>query len=121
MDASRPLDRSKPPESAMRAVADAGHTIIVSGLAVAIGFCALFLVNVPFLRSMALQMAMVDPAVRAKIVEIYEDGSTFGSNDYRAIWLKLFAKGILLAFSDPTTEPIPAATTKAASGARIKN
>jgi RND superfamily putative drug exporter len=40
-------------ESAMRAVDDAGHTIIVSGLAVAIGFCALFLVNVPFLRSMA--------------------------------------------------------------------
>jgi len=27
------------------------------------------------------------------------------------------AKRILLAFSDPTTEPIPAATTKAASGA----
>jgi len=27
------------------------------------------------------------------------------------------AKNILLAFSDPTTEPIPAATTKAASGA----
>lgn len=27
------------------------------------------------------------------------------------------AKRILLTFSDPTTEPIPAATTKAASGA----
>jgi hypothetical protein len=27
------------------------------------------------------------------------------------------AKGVLLALSDPTTEPIPAATTKAASGA----
>ena len=27
------------------------------------------------------------------------------------------AKQVLLAFSDPTTEPIPAATTKAASGA----
>jgi RND superfamily putative drug exporter len=40
-------------ESAMRAVEDAGGTIVVSGLAVAIGFCALFLVNVPFLRSMA--------------------------------------------------------------------
>jgi RND superfamily putative drug exporter len=40
-------------ESAIRAVQDRGHTIIVSGLAVAIGFCALFLVHVPFLRSMA--------------------------------------------------------------------
>jgi len=40
-------------ESAARAVAGAGHTIVVSGLAVAIGFCALFLVNVPFLQSMA--------------------------------------------------------------------
>jgi putative drug exporter of the RND superfamily len=40
-------------ESAARAVSGAGHTIVVSGLAVAIGFCALFLVNVPFLRSMA--------------------------------------------------------------------
>ena len=40
-------------ESAARAVAGAGHTIVVSGLAVAIGFCALFLVNVPFLHSMA--------------------------------------------------------------------
>ena len=27
------------------------------------------------------------------------------------------AKSVLLAFSDPSTEPIPAATTKAASGA----
>jgi hypothetical protein len=27
------------------------------------------------------------------------------------------AKGILLALSDPTTDPIPAATTKAAAGA----
>ena len=27
------------------------------------------------------------------------------------------AKNVLLAFSDPTTEPIPAATTKAACGA----
>jgi len=27
------------------------------------------------------------------------------------------AKGVLLALSDPTTEPIPAATTKAACGA----
>lgn len=41
-------------ESATWSVEDAGHTIIVSGLAVAIGFCALFLVNVPFLRSMAV-------------------------------------------------------------------
>ena len=40
-------------ESAARAVEQAGHTIVVSGLAVAIGFCALFLVNVPFLQSMA--------------------------------------------------------------------
>lgn len=40
-------------ESAARAVSGAGHTIVVSGLAVAIGFCALFLVNVPFLQSMA--------------------------------------------------------------------
>ena len=40
-------------ESAAGAVAVAGHTIVVSGLAVAIGFCALFLVNVPFLRAMA--------------------------------------------------------------------
>jgi len=27
------------------------------------------------------------------------------------------AKGVLMAFSDPTTDPIPAATTKAAAGA----
>ena len=27
------------------------------------------------------------------------------------------AKGVLMAFSDPTTDPIPAATTKAACGA----
>jgi RND superfamily putative drug exporter len=40
-------------ESATRAVEDAGPTIVVSALAVAIGFGALFLVNVPFLRSMA--------------------------------------------------------------------
>ena len=40
-------------ESAARAVEQAGHTVVVSGLAVAIGFCALFLVNVPFLQSMA--------------------------------------------------------------------
>jgi RND superfamily putative drug exporter len=40
-------------ESAARAVSGAGHTIVVSGLAVAIGFSALFLVNVPFLQSMA--------------------------------------------------------------------
>ena len=40
-------------DSARRAIEDTGHTIVVSGLAVATGFCALFLVNVPFLRSMA--------------------------------------------------------------------
>jgi RND superfamily putative drug exporter len=39
--------------SAARCVEEAGHTIVVSGVAVAIGFCALFLVNVPFLHSMA--------------------------------------------------------------------
>lgn len=31
------------------------------------------------------------------------------------------AKQVLLAFSDPTTEPIPAATTKAACGAFLKS
>ncbi len=40
-------------ESASRAVDDTAHAIVVSGLAVAIGFCGLFLVNVSFLRSMA--------------------------------------------------------------------
>jgi RND superfamily putative drug exporter len=40
-------------ESATRCVEEAGPTIVVSGVAVAIGFCALFLVNVPFLQSMA--------------------------------------------------------------------
>jgi RND superfamily putative drug exporter len=40
--------------AAERAVENAGHTVVVSGLAVAAGFVALFLVNVPFLRSMAM-------------------------------------------------------------------
>ena len=40
-------------ESAARALSVTARTIVVSGLAVAIGFGALLLVNVPFLRSMA--------------------------------------------------------------------
>jgi RND superfamily putative drug exporter len=40
-------------EAAARAVEEVGRTVLVCGLAVAIGFCALFLVNVPFLQSMA--------------------------------------------------------------------
>jgi putative drug exporter of the RND superfamily len=39
--------------SAEKAIENAGHTVVVSGLAVAAGFSALFLVNVPFLHSMA--------------------------------------------------------------------
>ena len=39
--------------AAAAALEEAGHTVVVSGAAVAIGFSALFLVNVPFLRSMA--------------------------------------------------------------------
>ena len=39
--------------AAEQAIENAGHTVAVSGLAVAAGFSALFLVNVPFLRSMA--------------------------------------------------------------------
>lgn len=55
-------------ESAARAVEQAGHTIVVSGLAVAIGFCALFLVNVPFLHTMAAGgMFVVATAVAASL------------------------------------------------------
>ena len=41
-------------EAVVFAVRDAGHTILVSGAAVAAGFASLLLVNVPFIRSMAL-------------------------------------------------------------------
>jgi putative drug exporter of the RND superfamily len=47
-------DGLNPAAAAAAAVHDAGHTVVVSALAVVTGFAALFLVNVPALHSMAV-------------------------------------------------------------------
>ena len=43
-----------PHEAAAKSVEEAGHTVFFSGAAVAIGFSALFLVKLPFLKAMAI-------------------------------------------------------------------
>ena len=56
-------------------------------------------------------------------VERSEGGEDFRMTAFRQALMELSkgnkerAKQVLMAFSDPTTEPIPAATTKAACGA----
>lgn len=69
---------------------------------------------------------------RAKVIDLaaFLDrvGRATGAEDFRMTALRVAlrelekaephaAKRVLLSLSDPTTEPIPAATTKAASGA----
>lgn len=46
------------------------------------------------LRWMAYQMASSNAAVRQSLVALYRDGSTFDKDDTRAIWNKVFKKGI---------------------------
>ncbi|KAI0015721.1 hypothetical protein F4780DRAFT_50133 [Xylariomycetidae sp. FL0641] len=50
-----------------------------------------------FLRSMAFQMALSNSAVRDKLTELHEEGSTFDQDDARTIWNKIFLKGIFQA------------------------
>jgi hypothetical protein len=66
---------------------------------------------------------LIDLAAFMDRVERGEGAEDFRMQAFRAALLELSrgnqerAKQVLLVFSDPTTEPIPAATTKAASGA----
>ncbi|KAK8856979.1 WD40 repeat-like protein [Apiospora arundinis] len=46
------------------------------------------------LRSLAYQMANSNAAVRDVLVKLHEEGTTFDKDDARAIWVKLFKKGI---------------------------
>ncbi|KAI0600589.1 hypothetical protein F4775DRAFT_544625 [Biscogniauxia sp. FL1348] len=50
-----------------------------------------------FLRSIAYQMALSNAAVREKLIGLYEDGSTFDTDDAVTIWNKIFQKGIFQA------------------------
>jgi RND superfamily putative drug exporter len=51
----RRLEHGHDPDDAIeRAVTESSHAIIVSGIAIALAFCSLLLVNIPFLRSLAL-------------------------------------------------------------------
>jgi hypothetical protein len=45
-------------------------------------------------RSLALQMANQNAAIRGKLVEIYANASSFDQDDARAIWHKAFIGGI---------------------------
>jgi hypothetical protein len=47
-----------------------------------------------FLRSIAYQMAMSNMSVREKLVELWQEGSTFDKDDAATIWTKLFKRGI---------------------------
>jgi len=49
-----------------------------------------------FLRSMAYQMAQSNAAVRDVLLQLQQDGSTFDVDDARAIWTKLYKRGVLL-------------------------
>ena len=66
---------------------------------------------------------LIDLAAFLDRVERSEGGEDFRLAAFRDALAELGkgngerAKQVLLAFSDPTTEPIPAATTKAACGA----
>ena len=81
-------------------------------------------------RSQILDLYFVD--ARHKLIDLAafmdrfdraEGGEDFRMTAFRQAVLELShgegnkARQVLLAFSDPTTEPIPAATTKAACGA----
>ncbi|KAK7959701.1 uncharacterized protein PG986_004555 [Apiospora aurea] len=50
-----------------------------------------------FLRSVAYQMAKSNTAVRERIMQMRNDGSTFDLDDDRTIWTKLFKRGIFQA------------------------
>lgn len=48
----------------------------------------------PFLRSIAYQMAISNSAIRNKLTQLCQEGSTFDMDDSWTIWTKLFRKGI---------------------------
>lgn len=48
----------------------------------------------PFLRSIAYQMAMSNSAIRNRLSQLCQEGSTFDLDDSWTIWVKLFRKGI---------------------------
>ena len=72
---------------------------------------------------MEARAKLIDLGAFIDRVERAEGAEDFRMKGFRAALGELSkatpqrAKAILLALSDPTTEPIPAATTKAASGA----
>ena len=61
--------------------------------------------------------AFIDRVERAEGKEDFRMQALRGALQALSSANKEKAKQVLLAFSDPTTEPIPTATTKAASGA----
>lgn len=48
----------------------------------------------PFLRSIAYQLAMSNSAIRDKLFQSYQEGSTVDTDDSWTVWKKLFRKGI---------------------------
>lgn len=49
----------------------------------------------PFLRSIALQMAASNSAIREKLFRLRQEGVNFDLDDTRTIWTKVFRKAIL--------------------------
>lgn len=49
----------------------------------------------PFLRSIAFQMALNNSAIRDKLFQMCEEGTSFDMDDSWTIWMKIFRKGIL--------------------------
>ena len=65
--------------------------------------------------------AFIDRVDRAEGVEDFRMTSFRGALAHLTQQTRDKAKDVLIAFSDPTTQPIPAATTKAACGAWNKD
>ena len=51
----------------------------------------------PFLRSIAYQLATSNSAIRDKLFQLSQEGSTFDMDDSWTIWKKVFRKGIFQA------------------------
>ncbi|ROV92565.1 hypothetical protein VMCG_08917 [Cytospora schulzeri] len=50
-----------------------------------------------FMRSIAYQMASSNASVRERLLELYQEGSTFDKDDSWTIWTKVFKRGIFQA------------------------
>jgi hypothetical protein len=53
------------------------------------------------LQSLALQMAIANPSIREKLVEIHTTGSSFDLDDARTVWQKIFIGGIFQVRYNP--------------------